>query len=86
MSRGTWECCQGVTEPLAYGAITVFGGPFQSPSARLVICNSPTRLQLGQAASHYPGQATLAGYDTRPVWADPRSLAATSGISIDVFS
>ena len=61
MPRGTREYCQEVTEPFAYGAITLYGGPFQIPSARLVICNFPAPLQRNQAASHNPDKATLAG-------------------------
>ena len=59
--RGTREHCKGVTEPFAYGAFTRYGGSFQRPSARLVICNSPDRPQPIQAKSHNPMQATLAG-------------------------
>ena len=61
MSRGTWECCKGVTEPFAYGAFTLYGGSFQRPSARLVICNSSTCLQPGQTTSHDTDEARLAG-------------------------
>ncbi len=86
MSRGTWECHKGVTEPFADGAITLYGGSFQRPSARLVICNSPARLQSGQVTSRYPGEATLAGYGTSPVWAGPLSLAATDGIAVAFLS
>src|SRR5262249_32098915 len=85
VSRGTRECCKGVTEPFAYGAFTLYGGSFQNPSARLVIFNSPARLQPDHTTSLNPGQATLAGCRTCPVWALPRSLAATDGITL-VFS
>ncbi len=61
MSRGTWEYCKKVTKPFAYGAITLYGDPFQRPSARLVICNFPADPQLGQAISHDTGKATPAG-------------------------
>ena len=61
VSRGTRESCKGGTEPFAYGAITLFGGSFQNPSARLVLCNSPNRPQPIQAKSLNPMQATLAG-------------------------
>ena len=36
--------------------------------------------------SHNPGPATPAGFCTDPVWALPRSLAATRGISVDLLS
>ena len=61
MSRGTREHCKRVIEPFAYGAITLYGGSFQRPSARLMICNSPQGLQTPHAMSHDPDQATPAG-------------------------
>ena len=61
VSRGTREHCKEVTKPFAYGAFTLFGGSFQKPSARLVICNFPDRLQPTQATPLNPIQATLAG-------------------------
>ena len=61
MSRGTWECCQGGTEPFVYRAITFFGGSFQRPSTRLVLCNSPIPPQGDQTTSRYPGKATPVG-------------------------
>ena len=85
MSRGTQERT-GRLQPFAYGAITLFGGSFQRPLARLVICNSPTRLQTGLATSRNPDEATLAGYDTLSVWAVPLSLAATHGIAVAFLS
>ena len=66
MSRGTREHCKGVTEPFAYGALTLYGGSFQRPSARLVICNSPSLLQWARATSHDPAQATPARF--APGW------------------
>ena len=35
------------TEPFAYGAITLYGGSFQRPFARLVVCNflDPTAIR-----------------------------------------
>ncbi len=56
----------------AYGAITHYGGTFQS---LLLPITNPT---LGP---HNP-RATVVVL----VWANPRSLAATNGISIDFFS
>ena len=61
MSRGTWECCKGVTESFAYGAITLYGSSFQRLLARLVICNSSTWLQPDQTTSHDTDEARLAG-------------------------
>ena len=58
----------------AYGALTLSGGPFQAASA---------------TDSMRTGQAPSGPYNPdpeRPVWALPRSLAATGGISFDFFS
>src|SRR5919107_5841018 len=61
VSRGTRKPCKGDTEPFTYGAFTLCGGSFQSPSARLVFCNSPTWPQPDRARPHNPMQATLVG-------------------------
>ena len=45
----------------AYGAITLFGGLFQTPSARSMLCNSPTGLQPDPTPPLNTEQATLAG-------------------------
>ena len=58
----------------AYGTITLCGRSFQKPSANHLVYNSH---MLGPTTP--PAQA-------RAVWADPRSLATTSGISVDFFS
>ena len=60
MSRGTRERYKRDTEPFAYRAFTFFGGSFQRPSARLVFCNSPIRLQPDQTTPHNPDKATPA--------------------------
>jgi hypothetical protein len=62
------------TESFAYGALTLSGGPFQAASARL-------HVQTGQAP---PGPCNPG--PEGPVWAPPRSLAATGGISFDFSS
>ena len=58
----------------AYGALTLFGGSFQ-------IASATEPMQTGQAPSgpYNPGPES-------PVWALPRSLAATGGITFDFFS
>ena len=61
VSRGTRELCKGDTEPFTYGAFTLYGGSFQRPSARLVICNFPDRLQSIHATPLNSNQATLVG-------------------------
>ena len=61
-----------VNQGFAYGAITHYGGTFQS--LQLPIIN-PT------SGPHNPGVTVV-----MPVWAGPCSLAATDGISIDFYS
>ena len=61
-----------VTQGFAYGAITLYDGSFQSLLLPLV---NPT---LGP---HNPDTTKVVS-----VWANPRSLAATYGISFDFFS
>ena len=71
MSRGT-RGYPRVDLGFTYGAITLYGGTFQS---LLLPITNPT---LGP---HNPRTTVVA-----LVWANPRSLAATSRISIDFFS
>ena len=71
MSRGTRDTSR-VNQGFAYGAITHYGGTFQS--LQLPIINHMSR-------SHNPETTEVV-----PVWANPRSLAATDGITIVFFS
>ena len=71
MSRGT-RGHPRVSQGFAYGAVTHYGGTFQSLLLPLL---NPT------SGPHNPGVTVVT-----PVWANPRSLAATDGISIDFFS
>ena len=71
MSRGTWDT-SSVNQSFAYGAITHYGRPFQT--AQLPIVNPTSR-------SHNPDTTEVV-----LVWATPRSLAATYGITIVFFS
>ena len=61
-----------MSQGFAYGAITLYDGSFQS--LLLPILNP----MLGP---HNPETTKVVS-----VWANPRSLAATDGISIDFFS
>ena len=70
MSRSTRDTSR-VNQGFAYGAITHYGGTFQS--LQLPFINPTSR-------SHNPETTEVV-----PVWANPRSLAATDGITI-VFS
>ena len=71
MPRATQDTAQVSAKDFDYGALTLFGRTFQS--ARL------SRLVLMMAVLQpHPAH--------RVVWALPRSLAATKGISFDFFS
>ena len=71
MFRGTRDT-SSVNQDFAYGAITHYGRPFQT--AQLSIINHMSR-------SHNPDTTEVI-----LVWATPRSLAATYGITIVFFS
>ena len=71
VSRGT-RGHPRVDQNFAYGAITRYGGTFQS---LLLFFTNPT---LGP---HNPGVTVVT-----PVWAVPLSLATTDGISFDFYS
>ena len=69
--RGTWGSSK-VNQSFAYGAITHYGRPFQT--AQLPIINPTLR-------PRNPDTTVVV-----LVWATPRSLAATYGITIVFFS
>ena len=71
MSRGT-RGHPRVNQGFAYGAVTHYGGTFQSLPLPII---NPT------SGPHNPETTVVVS-----VWASPRSLAATDGISIDFFS
>ena len=71
MSRGT-RGHPRVIQGFAYGAITRYGGTFQSLPLPII---NPT------SGPHNPRTTVVV-----LVWANPLSLAATDGISIDFFS
>jgi hypothetical protein len=71
VSRGT-RGHPRVNQGFAYGAVTRYGGTFQSLLLPII---TPT------SGPHNPETTVVVS-----VWATPRSLAATDGISIDFFS
>ena len=83
-SRGTWEI-RGRLFPFAYRAVTVYGGAFhplrleKSFVTPWRICNSAC-----ESPQHLTKKPCRAHLDE--VWAVPLSLAATQGISVDLFS
>ena len=73
MSRGTQEPLPGRTSNFAYGTLTLYGGPFQGPLTIADFDNFPGKPRSGPTTP-----LLLLG----EVWALPRSLAATGGISV----
>ena len=72
LSRGTQGSVPGQPTPFAYGTLTPSGRPFQVRSARWC---------AARASRRRPGRPSNPGGRRRPpVWAPPRSLAATRGI------
>ena len=82
VSRGTWETDPGSRNTFAYRAITFYGGAFQPASASETVCNFPRPLQEPPICPHDTDDATAATFHATPVWAVPRSLAATWGIAV----
>ena len=58
---------------------------FPDCSASTLLCNSMSELGFRPSGPTTPQQQRSQAY-TAAVWAGPRSLAATRGISVDVFS
>ena len=67
MSRGTRERFPASLQVFLYGAITLYGMPFQGISSNLQICNSPRGLPPSPKTPHYPRFATPAGFNTNRV-------------------
>ena len=85
MSRGTREPTPESQPPFAYRTVTLYGGPFQAlrlDGWLVTLRGDGNHLQIGPTT---PDTQRLPAY-TAMVWALPRSLAATEGISFDVFS
>ena len=65
----------------AYEAVTLYGGPFQGPSARAGLGDFPAVSRFGQPVSYNPrGALAREPLPSLRVWAVPRSLAATKGM------
>ncbi len=74
-TRGTQETPPCNREAYAYGALTLYGGPFQTTSA------SPHGIRQGPTTPH-PSRVTTGC----SVWAVPLSVAPTHGIAFAFFS
>ena len=70
--------------PFAYGAVTLCGRPFQARSTRRLTKPGEFTASPGRLPQPHAGNACE--LDTGMVWALPRSLATTKGISVDFFS
>ena len=85
VSRGTRELSPARPVHFAYGAITLYGGPFQVPSAiklkTMLESYNPPHLTAFDRLPKHDSNTMRYG-----VWAIPVSLAATKGISFDFFS
>ena len=85
MPRGTREPVPESRILFAYRAVTLYGGPFQILQLKIRLVTfrgGGNRLRTGPTT---PQRQRLPAY-TATVWALPRSLAATEGISIDFSS
>ena len=67
MTRGTQDLRPGSLILVAYGALTVYGPPFQGSSANDKICNFPTGPPPGPATAYDPACATPEGYHAQTV-------------------
>ena len=73
VSRAPWYSGYfWVFQDFVYGVVTLYDRPFQTV---------PLSLQDPALKSHNPGRNFFP-----PVWASPRSLAATEGVSVDLLS
>ena len=86
VSRSTQERHRGSPRRFAYGAVTLYRLPFQGSSASGRIAHFLAGSQPGPMTPYNPARTTPASYHARAVWALPRSLATTRGISIDFSS
>ena len=64
----------------AYGAVTLYGPPFLTGSARDRLCDSAGTLQGPIVGSYNPRSETAATYRAEQVWTIPVSLATTQGM------
>ena len=67
MSRSTQDRYPGSLVVFAYGALTVYGPPFQGSSANDKIGNFPTGLPPGPATAYDPACTTPEGYHAQTV-------------------
>ena len=85
VSRATWVHIYSCLILFAYRTVTFCGGTFQSASAKDKT-SAAGNLPIPDNVTRYPTYATPADFDTYMVWAPPRSLAATWGITVVFFS
>ena len=87
VSRVSWYSgtVSGVAYLFDYGAVTLYGGSFQRPLSKVVICNSLTLLPRVRNVPQPPA-GNACRLDTYEVWALPCSLAATYGVAVAFLS
>jgi hypothetical protein len=69
----------------AYGTIALCGARFHSTSASTQLCNCRRIGHDPDTSPTTPVRQRVSAF-TYPVWADPRSLATTRGVSVDFRS
>ena len=85
MSRATWEISREI-DPFRLQGFHLLQPAFPRRSTRDRFCNSLGAPQLTLAAPTTPALQRLRATNTTPVWAGPRSLAATRGMALAFFS
>jgi hypothetical protein len=68
-----------------YGTIALYGARFHSTSASTQLCNCRWIGHDPDTSPTTPGRQRVSAF-TCPVWASPRSLATTRGVSVDFRS
>ena len=86
MSHGTQVTIPPRRPAFAYGAVTLYGKAFQPSSTSSPFSYSAKALQNPPDRTYNTIPAMTAVFYTDMVWAPPRSLATTWGISVDFFS
>ena len=71
---------------LSYGALTLYGLPFQAGSPNNQIFDFAWNREVPEVDSYNTGTATAPAYHAVAVWAPPFSLATTGGIIFILFS
>jgi hypothetical protein len=82
VTRATWDRLKGALAPFAYGGLTRSAAAFQRASARGRVGNSSRAPARPGKNVPQPRLHNGCSLDVQPVWARPRSLAATGGVAV----